>query len=267
MIGCFLPEELHLISCTQTFDFFLKTQTFYNTVAHIWHWRFSWDTFFVHLTFESKRKLTIRSLTVMFFWIEVLRSKPERVHHHLHITNCFLSVFISIVTMSVLAQVRLRSTYLQMTRLLTPCWTPVREGQSRRSSLTTPVWILLHTVERPQPALPGSPPPTAHWDYRSRSINTSLPSPSRWKRHRLMSQCWPSRGSPSLSCHVTFINTNLRGGMMATPGNQGQTRSCRTINLFLSPAPPVAPSWVKQTLVMWGTKWLLGAAVTPNSGH
>lgn len=160
------------------------------------------------------------------------------LHHHS--TNCFIFVFISVVTMSVLAQVRLRSTYLQMTRLLTPYWTPVREGRSRRSS--TPIWILLHTVERPRPALPGSPPPTTRWDYRSRSINTSHPSPSRWRRRRLMSQCWPSRDSPSLSCHVTFINTNQRGGMMATLGSQGQTRSCRTINLFLSPTLLVVPS-------------------------
>lgn len=138
--------------------------------------------------------------------------------------------------MSVLAQVQLRSTYLQMTHLLTPYWTPVREGRSRRSSQTTPVWIILHTVERPRPALPGSPPPTTRWDYSSRSLTTSHPSPSRWKQRRLMSQCWPIRDSPSLSCHVTFINTNQRGGMMATPRNKGRTISCRTINLFLSPA-------------------------------
>lgn len=155
--------------------------------------------------------------------------------------NCHIFVFFSIVMMSVLAQVQLRSTYQQTTHLLTPFWTPFREGQSRRSSLTTPVQILLNTVERPQPAPPGSPPHTTHWDYRSRSINTSHPSPSRWKRRRLMSQCWPSSDSPSLSCHVTSINTNQRGRMMATPGNQGQTRSCRIINLFLSPAMLVVP--------------------------
>lgn len=143
--------------------------------------------------------------------------------------------------MSVLALV-LRSTYLQMTHLLTPCWTPVRQGQSRRSSLTTPAQILLHITERPQPAPPGSPPPVTRWDYRSRSINTSHPFPSRWRRRRLMSQCWPSRDSPSLLCHVTFTNTNQREGMTATPGNQGRTRSCRTINLFLSPALLVVPS-------------------------
>lgn len=144
--------------------------------------------------------------------------------------------------MSVLAQVRLRSTYLRMIHLRTRCWTPVKEGRSRRSSLTTPAWIHLHTVERSLPAPPGSPPPAIRWDCRSRSINTSHPSPSRWKRHRLMSRCWPSRDTPSLSCHVTFINTNQRRGMVATPGNKGRTRSCRTINLFLSPAPSAVPS-------------------------
>ncbi len=151
-------------------------------------------------------------------------------------------VFISIVTMSVLARVQLRSTYLQMTRPLTPYWTPVREGRSRRSSLTTPVWIRHRTVVRLQPAPPGSPPPTTRWDSRSRRTSTSHPSPSHWKRRRLMSQCWPSRDSPCLSCHVTFINTNQRGGMMAPPGNQDPTRSCRTIKSLLSPALLVAPS-------------------------
>lgn len=135
--------------------------------------------------------------------------------------------------MSVLALV-LRSTYLQMTHLLTPCWTPVRQEQSKRSSQTTPTpaQILLHITERPQPVPPGSPPPTTSWDYRTRSINTSHPSPSRWMRRRLMSQCWPSRDSPFLLCHVTFTNTNQRGGTTATPSNQGRTRSCRTINFF-----------------------------------
>lgn len=166
-------------------------------------------------------------------------------------------MFSFIVTMSVLAQVRLRSTYLQTTRLLTPCWTPVREGQSRRSSLTAPVWIRLHTVGRPRPAPPGSPPPTTHRDYRSRSINTSHPSPSRWKQRRLTSQCLPSRDSPCLSCRVTFINTNQRGGMMATPGHQARTRSCRPVNWFLSPALSVVPSWIKQHLWCGGTEWLL----------
>lgn len=150
--------------------------------------------------------------------------------------------------MSVLVLVRLRSTYLQMTHPLTPCWIPVREEQSRRSSLATPLWIPHHIQEKPQPALPGSLPHTTHWDYRSRSINTSHPSPSHWRRHHLMSQCLLSRDSPSLLCHVTFINTNQTGGTMATPSNQGQTRSCRTINLFLSPALLVVPSWISQHL-------------------
>lgn len=179
--------------------------------------------------------------------------------------NCFIYVFISIVTMSVLAPVRLRSTYLQMTRLPTPYWIHVREGQGRTSSRATPVRI--HTVERPQPALAGSPPPTTRWDCKSKSITTSRPSPSRWRRHRPMSLCWPSRDNPSLSCHVTFINTSQRGGAMAAPSNQGQARSCRTINLFLPPALLVVPSWNFTTLVMWGTKWLLGAAVRPHNGH
>lgn len=158
-------------------------------------------------------------------------------------TNCFIFAFTSIVMMSVLAQVRLRSTYLQMTHLHTPCWTPVREGQSSSSSSSraTAAQLRLHTVERPLPVLPGSPPPTTHWDYRNRSINTLHPSPSRWRQHRLMSQCWLSMDSPSLSCHVTFINTNQRGETMVTPSNFQRTRSCRTVNLYFSPAPVVVP--------------------------
>lgn len=144
--------------------------------------------------------------------------------------------------MSALAQVRLRSTSLQMTRLLTPWWTPVREGSSRRDSPATPFQSLLHTVERPQPVPPGFPPPTTHWDCKSRSINTLHPSPSRWRRLRLTSRCWRSRDNPSLSCHVTFINTNQSGGMMATPSNSRQTRSHRTVNLFLSPVGSFVPS-------------------------
>lgn len=150
------------------------------------------------------------------------------------VLTAYFFVFLSVATMSVLAQVQLRSTFLQMTHLLTPYWTPVREERSRRQ--TTPVWIILHTAERPRPALPGSPPPTTRWDHSSRRLNTSHPSPSHWKQRRLTSQCWPSRDSRSLSCHVTFINTNQRGGMMATPRNKGRTISCRTINVFLSPA-------------------------------
>lgn len=156
--------------------------------------------------------------------------------------------------MSVSAQDRLRSTSLQMTRLLTPYWTHLREGRSRRSSLNTPVWIRLHTAERPRPAPPGSPPHTTLWDCRSRSRNTSHPSPSRWKQRRLMSQCWLSRDSPSPSCHVTFINTNQRGGLMTTPRSRERTRSHRTIRLFPSPAPLFVPSWIKQTLARRGAQ-------------
>lgn len=144
--------------------------------------------------------------------------------------------------MSVLAQVPLKSTYLQMTHLLTPYWTPVREGRSRRSSRIT-AWILsLHTAVRPRPVLPGSPPPTTPWDHKSKSLNASHPSPSHWKQLRLMSQYWLSRYGPSHSCHVTFINTNQRGRMMEAPHSQGWMVSCRTINLFLTPAP-LAELW------------------------
>lgn len=132
--------------------------------------------------------------------------------------------------MSVLARVPPRSTYPQMTRLLTPCWTPVKERRSRRSSPATAAWIPPRTVGRAQPAPPGSPPPPTRWDCRS--PNTLRPSPSRWKQRRLMSPCWPIRDSPSPSCHVTFINTNQRGRMMATPRNMGRTTSCRIINFY-----------------------------------
>lgn len=159
-----------------------------------------------------------------------------------HTSIIIESLFVSTVTMSALVLVRLRSIYLQMTHRPTPYWTPVREEQSRRSSLATPVWSPHPTLERPQPALPGSLPPTTHWDCRSRRINTSHPSPSHWRQHHLMSQCLLSRDNLSLSCHVTFINTNQRGGRMATPSNQGRTRSCRTINLFPSPVLLVVPS-------------------------
>ena len=136
--------------------------------------------------------------------------------------------------MSVLAQDRLRSTSPQMTRLLTPYWTRVRAGRSRRSSPATPARI-------PRPAPPGSPPPATRWDQRG--INTSRPSPSRWRRRRLTSRCWrSSRDSPSLSCHVTFTNTNQRGGRRAARGSLGRTRSCRTVRLFPPPAPLVVPS-------------------------
>lgn len=155
------------------------------------------------------------------------------------VTEPLSPVSFSAVMMSALAQVRLRSSYQQMTPLPTPCWTPVREARSRRSSLTTAASILLLTVERRQPAPPGSPPPTAHWDCKS--INKSQPSPSRRRQRRLMSQCWPSRDNPSHSCHVTFINTNRREGMKAARSNRGQTRSCRTTNLFLSPALSAVP--------------------------
>lgn len=132
-------------------------------------------------------------------------------------TNCFISLFL--VMMSAWALVPLSSTSLQMTHLRTPCWTPATEDQSRRSGPASPAWML----ENRQPAPPGSP--TTHWDGRSTSINTSHPSPSPWRRRHLMSQCLRSRGSPSPSCHVTFINTNRWGGTMATPSTPGQTRS------------------------------------------
>lgn len=152
-----------------------------------------------------------------------------------NLSNFFIFVFLPVAMMSVLVQVRLRSTSLQMTHLLTHWWTPVRGEQSRRNGLATPLQILPHTAERPQPVLPGFLPPTTHWDCKSRSINILHLSPSHWRQHHLMSQCCQSRDSPSLSCHVTFINTNQRGGMMATPSNSLRTRSHRTVNLFLSP--------------------------------
>lgn len=135
--------------------------------------------------------------------------------------------------MSVSARVQPRSTYLQMTHLLTPYWTPVREGRSRKSSQITLVRIIRHSMERPRRVRPGSPHPATSQDYRS-SLDTLHPSLSHWKQRHLMSQCWLSRDSHSLSCHVTFINTNQRGGMKA-PRKRDQTISFRTTNLFFSP--------------------------------
>ena len=129
--------------------------------------------------------------------------------------------------MNVLAQVRLRSTYPQMTHLLTLYWTPVRAEQSQRSNPPTP-------VQMPQPVRPGSPPLTTPWNYRIRSMNILHPSPFRWRQRRPMSQCWLNRGNPSLLCHVTFTNTNQRGELMATPSDCQQTRYRRTIHLFLN---------------------------------
>lgn len=130
--------------------------------------------------------------------------------------------------MSVLAQGPLRCTFLRTTHLPTPYWTPVKEGRRRRGSQT----MVLRTVAEAPRAPPGSPPPTTRWDCSSRSSNTSHPSPSHRRQRRRTSRCWPSRDSRSLWCHVTFINTNQRGGTMATPRCRGWTTSCRTINLF-----------------------------------
>lgn len=162
--------------------------------------------------------------------------------------------------MTVLAQGPLRSTFLQMTHLPTPYWTPVKEGQRKRSSQTT-AWMVPRTVAAALRAPPGSPPPTTRWGCRGRSSNTSHPSPSHRRQRRRMSRCWPSRDSRSLWCHVTFINTNQRGGTMATPRCQGWTTSCRTINLFCTPALLAEP-W---HLLMCCTERLMGAAATPNN--
>lgn len=151
-------------------------------------------------------------------------------------TSLRFSIFISLfvfppaVTMSVSVQVPLRSTYPQMNHLLTLYWTPVGAWQSQRSSSLTRVQMLLRAMGRHQPALPGLPPPTTPWDCRS--INTSHPFPSPWRRRRLTSRCWLSRGSPSLSCHVTFINTIQKGPITTTPHSSRQTRSRRTLNRF-----------------------------------
>lgn len=145
----------------------------------------------------------------------------------------YLSVFTAVVTMSVSDQVHLRSTYPQMTHLLTLYWTPVGAWQSQRSSPLTRVQMLLRAMERRQPALPGLPPPTIPWDCRS--SNTLHPFPSPWRQRRLTSRCWRSRDNPSLSCHVTFINTIQKEAIMKTPLSSQQTRSRRTIKQFSPP--------------------------------
>lgn len=181
-------------------------------------------------------------------------------HHHSRLITMGFIVVVSVVTMSVLAQGPLRSTFLPMTHLPTPCWTPVKEGQRKRSSQTTALMVRRTVAAAPR-VPPGSPPPTTRWDCSGRSSNTSHPSPSHRRQRRPTSRCWPSRDSRSLWCHVTFINTNQRGGTMATPRCRGWTTSCRTINLFFTPALLAEP-W---HLLMCCTEWLMGAAVTPNN--
>lgn len=114
------------------------------------------------------------------------------------VTVCALTVlfvfFVSVVTMSVLAQGPLRSTCLQMTHLPTPSWTPVKEGQSRRDGHPA-AWMDLRTVGGVLRLPPGSPPLTTRWDCSSRSSKTSHPSPYRRRRRRLTSRSWPSRDS------------------------------------------------------------------------
>lgn len=126
---------------------------------------------------------------------------------------------------SVWAPVRLSSTSPQMTRLLTPYWTHVREGQRRRRrTLTTPALTYPRIGRRAWPAPPGSPRQTPACRDCS-SGRTSPPSPSPWRRHRRMSRCWWSRVSPSRSCRVTFTNTNQSEGRPVTQSYQRQTRS------------------------------------------
>lgn len=157
----------------------------------------------------------------------------------------------STAMMSVLDQIRLRSTYQLMTHLPTPCWTPVGARLSQRSSPHTPLQMLLSITESRQPALhgppPPPPPPTIPWDYTS-SSNTLHPFPSHWRQHHRMRQCWQSRDSPSLSCHVTLINTARRGTTATTPSNSPPTRSPKTFNLFSSPELSAVPWLFKLTL-------------------
>ncbi|CAF90953.1 unnamed protein product, partial [Tetraodon nigroviridis] len=96
------------------------------------------------------------------------------------------------VTMSVLAQGPLRSTFLQMTHLPTPSWTPVKEGQSRRGS--HPAACMVLRTAGGVPKVPhGFPPPTTRWDCSSRSSKSSHPSPYHRRQRRPTSRCWPSR--------------------------------------------------------------------------
>lgn len=162
--------------------------------------------------------------------------------------------------MSVLAQGPPRSTFLQMTHLPTPSWTPVKEGQSRRGSPPA-AWMVLRTVGGVPRVPPGSPPPTTRWDCSSMSSKTSHPSPYQRRRRRLTSRCWPSRDSRCRWCHVTFLSTNQRGGAMATPRSLSWTTSCRTINLVFTPVLLAVP-W---HLLMCCTERMMGAAATPNN--
>lgn len=169
-----------------------------------------------------------------------------------NVANYAFFVFISVGMMNVLIQIQLKSTFPRMTHLLTLFWTPVRVDKSQKCTPATPIQMFPETVERPLPALPGSPPPTTP---RNKSINMSHPSPSHRRQRHLMSQCWLNRDSPSLLCHVTFINTNQRGEKMATPSSSQQTRSPRTVDLFSSPKLPVVLSWVKLTLRCGNHGW------------
>lgn len=154
---------------------------------------------------------------------------------------------------SVSDQIPLRSTSQPMTRLPTPCWTPVRAWPSQNSIPHTPVQMPPSAVGRRQPALPGlppppPPPPTIPWDCMRGSSNTLHLFPSPWRQHHLTRQCWLSRGSPSLSCHVTLINTIRRGTTAKTPSNSQPARSPKTINLFCSPKLSAGPWLLKLTL-------------------
>lgn len=162
--------------------------------------------------------------------------------------------------MSVLAQGPLRSTFLQMTPLPTPSWTPVKEGQSRRGSHPA-AWSVLRSVGGVPTVPPGSPPPTTRWDCSSRSSQTLHPSPYHRRQRRPTSRCWPSRDSRCRWCHVTFLSTNQRAGATAVPPSLGWTTSCRTINLGLTPALLA----VQGHLLMCCTERMMGAAATPNN--
>ncbi|XP_061546687.1 uncharacterized protein bean1 isoform X4 [Phycodurus eques] len=115
------------------------------------------------------------------------------------------------VTMNAWARVALTSTY--------PLMTP------HRTRYGTPVG----TTQRKVPAQPAPP-------HRPRSIKASHPSPSRRRRRHRTRRWWPTRASPSPSCHVTFPSTDQRGTSTATGGRRGSARSHRTTLLDLSPA-------------------------------
>lgn len=172
-------------------------------------------------------------------WILCNRANAEILFSCRHLYTLPISVlllfcfFVSVVTMSVLAQGLLRSTFLQMTPLPTPSWTPVKEGQSRRGSHPA-AWSVPRSVGGVPRVPPGSPPPTTRWDCSSRSSQTSHPSPYHRRQRRPTSRCWPSRDSRCRWCHVTFLSTNQRAGATAGPPSLGWTTSCRTINLGLT---------------------------------